>query len=112
MPPRAIRMPSSGPVGRTCASSTARWNARPAIYSPLIARMEAGQRQAPQWCAGCIKTCDPAQTPYCITHALIRAVEGDWEEGLFFCGAEVGQVNEMSTVAQVLAEYQAALAQR
>ena len=83
-----------------------------AIYSPLIARMEAGQRQAPQWCAGCIKTCDPAQTPYCITHALIRAVEGDWEEGLFFCGAEVGQVNEMSTVAQVLAEYQAALAQR
>ena len=83
-----------------------------AIYSPLIARMEAGQRQAPAWCAGCIKTCDPAQTPYCITHALIRAVEGDWEEGLFFCGAEVGQVNEMSTVAEVLAEYQAALNQR
>ena len=83
-----------------------------AIYSPLIARMEAGQRQAPAWCAGCIKTCDPAQTHYCITHALIRAVEGDWEEGLFFCGAEVGQVNEMSTVAEVLAEYQAALNQR
>ena len=80
-----------------------------AIRSPLVERMEAGERRAPAWCAGCIKTCDPAQTPYCITHALIEAVKGNWEEGLFFCGAEVEGVDRMSTVAQVLEEYRAAL---
>ena len=80
-----------------------------AIRSPLVERMEAGERRAPAWCAGCIKTCDPAQTPYCITHALIEAVKGNWEEGLFFCGAEVERVDRMSIVAQVLEEYRTAL---
>lgn len=80
-----------------------------AIRSPLVERMEAGERRGPDWCANCIKTCDPAHTPYCITHALIEAVKGNWEEGLFFCGAEVEGVDRMSTVAQVLEEYRAAL---
>ena len=75
----------------------------------VVERMEAGERRAPAWCAGCIKTCDPAQTPYCITHALIEAVKGNWEEGLFFCGAEVERVDRMSIVAQVLEEYRTAL---
>ena len=95
-------MPSSGPVGRTCASSTARLECP---VGPSTAPL------SPAWRRDSVRPLSGA-TPYCITHALIRAVEGDWEEGLFFCGAEVGQVNEMSTVAQVLAEYQAALAQR
>lgn len=79
-----------------------------AVYSPLVARMEAGERQAPAWCAGCIKTCDPSATPYCITHALIEAAKGNWEEGLFFCGSGVEAVEHMSTVAQVLEEYRPA----
>lgn len=80
-----------------------------AIRSPLVERMEAGERRVPDRCANCIKTCDPARTPYCITHALIEAVKGNWEEGLFFCGAEVERVNRMSTVAQVLEEYRTSL---
>ena len=77
-----------------------------AVVSPLIEHVEAGERIAPEWCAGCIKTCDPATTRYCITNALIQAVKGDWENGLFFCGAGVDQVTEMTTVAQALKEYQ------
>lgn len=80
-----------------------------AVYSPLVERMEAGERRPPIWCAACIKTCDPAATPYCITHALIEAVKGNWEEGLFFCGANVERVNRMSTVAEVLEEYRRVL---
>lgn len=80
-----------------------------AIVTPMIRKMEGGERIPPQWCAGCIKSCDPSQTRYCITHALIEAAQGNLEEGLFFAGAEVGRVNAMSTVDQVLEEYRSAL---
>lgn len=80
-----------------------------ALVTPLIKKMEAGERIQPKWCAGCIKTCDPAKTRYCITHALIEAVKGNREEGLFFCGAGVDQVDRMSTVAEVLEEYRQAI---
>ena len=76
-----------------------------AVETPLIRRLEAGEKIPHQWCAGCIKTCDPATTPYCITQALIHAVEGDVENGLFFCGAGVDQVTELTSVAQALEEY-------
>ena len=29
-----------------------------------------------------------------------RAVEGDWENGLFFCGGNAGEVNRLSTVRE------------
>ncbi|MEA4934059.1 MAG: nitronate monooxygenase family protein [Lawsonibacter sp.] len=80
-----------------------------AIATPLVRRMESGERIAPLWCTGCIKRCDPAKTPYCITNALIEAVKGNVEEGLFFCGAGVGRVNQITTVAQALEEFRLAL---
>lgn len=80
-----------------------------AVATPLVRRMELGERLAPRWCAGCIKHCDPATTHYCITHALIEAVKGNVEEGLFFCGAGVDRVNQITTVAQVLEEFRLAL---
>lgn len=79
-----------------------------AVETPLIRRLEAGETIPHQWCAGCIKTCDPATTPYCISHALIQAVKGDVENGLFFCGAGVDRVTELTSVAQALEEYRLA----
>lgn len=76
-----------------------------ALNTPLIQRMHEQTRIAPTWCAGCIKSCDPAKTKYCITHALIAAASGNVDEGLFFCGAQVGKVNEMLSVAQRLEEF-------
>ena len=94
-----------------CGSSTVQWGCPVGRWSPpLIRRLETEERIPPQWCAGCIKTCDPSTTRYCITNALIRAVEGDVENGLFFCGAGVEQVIEITTVAQALEEYRLALA--
>ena len=79
-----------------------------AVETPLIRRLAAGERIPREWCAGCIKSCDPATTPYCITQALIKAVEGDVENGLFFCGSGVDQVTGLTTVAQALEEYRLA----
>jgi len=55
-------------------------------------------------CYRCIKNCNPAQIPYCITKALIDAVLGDVENGLVFCGADVGEIKEITTVKDVINE--------
>ncbi len=60
-------------------------------------------------CHGCIKTCNPADTPYCITEALIRAVEGDVENGLLFCGSNACRSERMETVGTILDEVADAL---
>lgn len=75
-----------------------------AVNSPLVQRLAAGMRQSPAHCSGCIKSCRPAETPFCITHALIEAVKGNWEEGLFFSGSRVDLVDRMRTVPDLIDE--------
>ena len=69
-----------------------------ALRSPLIERVEAGTQPGISKCSRCIVTCDPSKSPYCISKALVAAVEGDWENGLFFCGANAGEKKELTTV--------------
>ena len=69
-----------------------------ALHSPLIRRVEDGMEPKPTRCARCLANCDPKNVPYCISKALIAACRGDWEHGLFFCGANVGEVSSLSTV--------------
>ena len=75
-----------------------------ALATPLVKQLEAGLRLPPRHCSACIKTCVPSQIPYCITHALIQAVEGNVEEGLFFCGANVGRLDRMMHVSELMDE--------
>jgi NAD(P)H-dependent flavin oxidoreductase YrpB (nitropropane dioxygenase family) len=75
-----------------------------ALYSPLFAKLAEQGRIAPNRCVSCITTCNPAETPYCISRALIEAVQGNWQEGLFFCGSNVGRVEKMMNVDELLAE--------
>ena len=42
--------------------------------------------------------------PYCITDALTKAVRGDVENGLIFCGAEIGRIHCMTTVHDLMME--------
>ena len=83
-----------------------------ALRSPLIQRVEDGTEPPPERCVKCIVTCDGKNAPYCISKALIAARNGDWENGLFFCGAGGGEVNTLSTVpeqmAQIMDEWRAA----
>ena len=83
-----------------------------ALKSPLIRRVEAGTQPKITRCDRCLAACDCKTAPYCISKALIAAVEGDWENGLFFCGANAGEVNTFSTVKeqmdQILNEWRTA----
>ena len=71
-----------------------------ALRSPLIQRVEAGTQPKPDQCIRCLAPCDPGKAPYCISKALLSAVQGDWENGLFFCGANAGKKNALTTVSQ------------
>lgn len=75
-----------------------------ALNTPLVQALAEGKRFPPKRCARCLKTCDPAAVPYCITHALIEAVKGNVEEGLFFCGENVGRLDRMRTVRELMDE--------
>ena len=75
-----------------------------ALATPLGQRLEQGGRVPPRRCARCLKSCDPGKVPYCITHALIRAVQGDVENGLFFCGSNVGRLDKMRSVKELIDE--------
>lgn len=55
-------------------------------------------------CYNCLEKCNPAKVPYCITKALIDAVKGDVDNGLVFCGANVGRIHEMTTVHALMQE--------
>lgn len=83
-----------------------------ALHSPLIQRVEAGSQPRIAACSRCLTVCDCKTAPYCISKALIAAVEGDWENGLFFCGAGAREVNTLSTVPeqmeQIMREWRAA----
>lgn len=56
-------------------------------------------------CHACIRTCKPEDTPYCITEALIRAVSGDTEEGMVFCGSNAYRAQRLEHVADIMAEF-------
>lgn len=75
-----------------------------AVRTPLIQRLEQGLRFPPKHCSLCMAGCQPAQVPFCITHALIQAVKGNWEEGLFFSGSNVGKLDRMLHVRELMDE--------
>lgn len=55
-------------------------------------------------CYNCISKCNPKDTPYCISKALINAVSGDVENGLLFCGADAYKADKLSSVDDVISE--------
>ncbi len=75
-----------------------------AIRSPLTERMSEGGRIAPKHCVQCLTPCNPATTHMCISNALVQAAKGNVQEGLFFCGSNVGRVNRMYTVPELMNE--------
>lgn len=55
-------------------------------------------------CFNCLKKCNPAKVPYCITKALVDAVLGDIDNGLIFAGANVGRINKIVSVHELMEE--------
>lgn len=75
-----------------------------AIRNKFIDDVEANKIKSTNKCLGCIKTCNPLETPYCITRALINAVKGNIDEGLIFVGSNAFKINKITTVKQLMNE--------
>lgn len=75
-----------------------------ALRTPLMERLEKENRIAPKKCAACLHACDVKTTPYCITNALIEAVKGNYEEGLFFCGSNAWKIDKIISVQELIQE--------
>ena len=50
-----------------------------AIRNEFMDRVMNGEKFPPQRCLGCLRKCNPAEIPYCITEALIHAAKGELE---------------------------------
>jgi nitronate monooxygenase len=74
-----------------------------AIHNAFLERLQSG-RIAPKRCYGCLKPCEPAVTPYCISKALIEAVKGNLDEGLIFTGSNAYRLDKIVTVKELMNE--------
>jgi NAD(P)H-dependent flavin oxidoreductase YrpB (nitropropane dioxygenase family) len=74
-----------------------------AIMNPFLQTVGAGKIPVNR-CFNCLEHCNPKETPYCITTALINAVQGKINEGLIFCGDNVHRLTEMTTVKALFEE--------
>ena len=73
-----------------------------AVRNRFTEHVMHGGNIPPKKCRRCLKKCNPAAIPYCITESLIRAVKGDTENGLIFCGADAYKSDRLETVAEVI----------
>lgn len=55
-------------------------------------------------CYNCLIHCNPKDTPYCISKALINGVKGDLDNALLFCGADAYKTDRLMYVAEVIDE--------
>ena len=55
-------------------------------------------------CYKCLIPCNPKDTPYCISKALINAVKGNIDDALLFCGCDTYKINELKSVSEVIQE--------
>lgn len=74
-----------------------------AINNNFIKKMETEKCKIDK-CYNCIKTCNVANSPYCITRALINSVKGKIDDGLIFCGSNVSKIKEIVSVHDLMQE--------
>ncbi len=76
-----------------------------AINSPLIKRLEQGEKFLAKRCNQCLSACPKGEKiPYCISRALIEAVKGNWEDGLFFIGSNGYRIKKILSVKELISE--------
>ena len=75
-----------------------------AIRNRFLEEKES-RRESIKKCYQCIATCNPANTPYCITRALVHAAKGETDDALLFCGENAWRCEKMENVADIMAEF-------
>ena len=75
-----------------------------AIRNRFLEEKES-RRELIKKCYQCIATCNSANTPYCITRALVHAAKGETDDALLFCGENAWRCEKMEHVADIMAEF-------
>lgn len=75
-----------------------------AIRNAFLERVKEGQIPHGR-CHSCISTCKPAETPYCITDALVNAAEGRLEDALLFCGTNAYRADRLEHVSDIMKDF-------
>lgn len=75
-----------------------------AILNPFMRRAKEGRIPHGK-CHLCVSTCDPANTPYCITDALVNAARGNTDDALLFCGANAYRAAGLEHVKDIVDEF-------
>ncbi len=57
-----------------------------------------------QNCHNCLQPCNPQDTDYCISAALINSVSGNVQEGLIFAGSNAHKTEEIVPVSELMTE--------
>lgn len=73
-----------------------------AIRNEFMDKVMNGEKFPPKRCLGCLRKCNPADIPYCITEALIHAAKGEVDQALLFCGANAYKAERIETVKEVI----------
>ncbi len=74
-----------------------------AIKNRFLEQVQEGKIPVTR-CFQCLAHCNPAETPYCITRALINAAEGNVDEALLFCGSNAYRSTKIENVSDVMKE--------
>lgn len=77
-----------------------------AISNPFVAKTKNNRVKVTK-CFGCLTPCNPADTPYCISRALINSVDGNINDGLIFCGENAYKIDKITTVKEIMDELKA-----
>lgn len=74
-----------------------------ALRSPMVERYLNGADIKDFCIADCLAHCVYKKThkTFCIARAMINALQGNWENGLFFCGSNVWRVKKIQTVKEI-----------
>jgi len=77
-----------------------------AIKNPFVEKCLKGEVMRGSCFANCLTHCRYRKTgeTFCIAAALIAAFNGNWEDGLFFCGSNVVKANRIETVSEIINE--------
>lgn len=74
-----------------------------AIRNRFLEEMKKAKRPVEK-CFQCLEKCNPKETPYCITEALVNAARGKIQDALLFCGAKAYLADRIETVHEVMAD--------
>ena len=68
------------------------------IVSPYVKKVLNEATEAPKKCVRCLKKCT---FKFCVNERLVKAHDGNYEEGIFFAGRDAWKINEILSVKEI-----------